>query len=158
MSVEAPANRASEAVKTTQAEPNTATDHHLDLVRQVFARLEALDPRAAARLCHDEFELRWTGVGHQGHEHRGREAFERHLSELSEGWDEVHVKCDRVARSGADRIHAMYHLLGHLPGGGTAESPHAAVVKIRDDRVWRFDAFQDAAHSFDWLAAQARLA
>jgi ketosteroid isomerase-like protein len=136
---------------------DTAKDTHLDLVREVFARLEALDPRAAASLCHEDFELRWTGVGHPGHRHHGHEAFERHLDELSTGWEEVHVKCDNVSPS-ADRVLAMYHLLGHAPGGGTAESPHAAVVRMRDDRLWRWDAFQDAAHSFDWLAAQSRLA
>jgi ketosteroid isomerase-like protein len=140
------------------AEQPIETHRHLDLVRQVFARLEALDPHAAAGLCHEDFELHWTGLGSREHSHQGREAFEHHLGELSHGWDEIHVKCDRVARSAGDRVLALYHLLGHAPDGETAQSPHAAVVRLRDDQVWRWDAFQDAAHSFDWLAAESRLA
>src|SRR4051794_35129690 len=155
MSVEAPGRRVS---RMQAAEQRIDTHRHVDLVRRVFARLEALDAHAAAGLCHDDFELRWTGLGSREHSHRGHAAFERHLGELARGWEEVHVKCDSLAHGAEDRVLALYHLLGHAPDGETAHSPHAAVVRVRDDRVWRWDAFQDAAHSFDWLAAEARLA
>jgi ketosteroid isomerase-like protein len=126
-------------------------------VREAFARLEAREADAAGQLCDDEFRLRWTGLGGNGHSHEGRNAFERHLAEVSHGWQEVHVVLDRMTDR-AHRVLAFYHLLGHAPDGTRAESPHAAVVRVRDGRLWHWDAFQDAAHSFDWLAAQAPLA
>jgi ketosteroid isomerase-like protein len=129
----------------------------LGLVREAFARLEAREPDAAGNLCDDEFELRWTALGRNGHSHEGRDAFERHLDDVSHGWQEVQVILDRVT-DGANRVLAFYRLLGHARDGTRAESPHAAVVRLRDGRLWRWDAFQDAAHSFDWLAAEARLA
>jgi ketosteroid isomerase-like protein len=128
----------------------------LELVGEVFARLESDDHEAVEELCHENLEVRWRGVGLRHHDHRGAGALTSHLREMGRIWERVDVVCDRLAdRPG--RVLALYRLLGRGADGSTAESPHAAVVRIRDARVWRWDAFQDAAHSFDWLASESRL-
>ena len=129
----------------------------MDVVRQAFDHLEASEHGAVSELCHDDFEFKWTGVGSRRHHHRGRNAFQHHLGDMDEAWDEIEVMCDRLT-NGSDRVVAFYRLRGLAQDGSLAVSPHAAVVRVRDAQLWRWDSFQDAARSFDWLATESRLA
>jgi ketosteroid isomerase-like protein len=126
-------------------------------VQHVFARLEASDHRGAQDLLHDDFELRWAAVGRPLKVHRGRDALSRHFDDdLGRVWDEVRVTCERVVED-ASRVLAFYRVEGSPANGEAATTPHVALIRVHEGLLRRWEAFQDVAHSVDWLAAEAAL-
>lgn len=65
------------------------------------------------------------------------------------------MSVEHVAASG-DRALAYYWIDAVAPDGMVVESRYAAVVRVRDGRLWRWEAFLDVTRSLDWLAATAQ--
>jgi ketosteroid isomerase-like protein len=119
-----------------------ATEPRIDVVRGALELLEGGFADATAVFCDRELELRWTRPDRLPRSHRGTEALARHFDDLALGWDEARLICERVTAAG-DRVLAYYAVAVLGPEGLTTQTRHRALVRVRDGRLRRWEAFQE---------------
>jgi ketosteroid isomerase-like protein len=119
-----------------------ATEPRLDVVLAALELLEAGEASATAVLCDPDFELRWTSLGRLPRSHRGPDALTCHYADLALGRDEMALTCERVTSAG-DRVLAYYAVAALGPGDLVVESRQRALVRVRNGRLRRWEAFQD---------------
>jgi ketosteroid isomerase-like protein len=125
---------------------------NVELFYEVVEAFNREDLRRLAELSDDDFEFVSvvTAVDADGATYRGPTAWDDYFAEMRQAWDGWQVKDVKAFDAGADRVAAVFRIVGRgKSSGAVVEREVGITYRFRQGRVWRMRSFLDPKEALE---------
>ena len=130
------------------------SDGNLEVTRRIFAAVAERDLELLLELTDPDVEWRsFFALGEAGGVYRGHDGLRRYVSDLNDAWEVIRPRLDDAVFTGDVALLVGTITYRGRESGTEAEEKVGWVVKFRNGRLLRFQAFRDPERAIEeaWL-------